>query len=51
MDEIAGKGKSMFMLTAIRTAVIIDDTISKKTRIDFSEKIENVAVDRINILQ
>ena len=51
MDEIAGKGKSMFMLTAMRTAVIIDDTISKKTRIDFSEKFENVTVDRINILQ
>lgn len=51
MDEISGKGKSMFMLTAIGTAVIIDETISKKTTIDLFEKFENVAVDRIKILQ
>ena len=51
MDEISGKGKSMFMLTAIGTAVIIEGTTSKKSAIDLSEKLENIAVDRIKILQ
>lgn len=51
MDEISGKGKSMFMLTAIGTAVIIDEPISKKISVDFNEKFENVGLDRINNLQ
>jgi len=51
MDEISGKGKSMFMLTAVGTAVVIDEPISKKAVVDFNEKFENIDVDRINNLQ
>ena len=52
MDEISGKGKSMFMLTAVGTAVIIEkETIAGKEDIHLGIKFENVAVDRINILR
>lgn len=51
MDEISGKGKSMFMLTAMGTAVIIDDLTFKKVSPISVEKLENVSIDRIKILQ
>ncbi len=52
MDEISGKGKSMFMLTAIGTAVILEkETIEKNPLPNLAEKFENVGVDRINILR
>jgi uncharacterized protein YbjQ (UPF0145 family)/CDGSH-type Zn-finger protein len=52
MDEISGKGKSMFMLTAIGTAVILEKEIIEKTSFQKSnEKLENVGVDRINVLR
>lgn len=52
MDEISGKGKSMFMLTAIGTAVILEkETIEKSPLPNLAEKFENVGVDRINILR
>lgn len=52
MDEISGKGKSMFMLTAIGTAVILEkETIEKSPSPKLAEKFENVGVDRINILR
>ena len=52
MDEISGKGKSMFMLTAIGTAVILEkETIEKSPLPNLTEKFENVGVDRINILR
>jgi uncharacterized protein YbjQ (UPF0145 family) len=52
MDEISGKGKSMFMLTAIGTAVILEREPTEKTMLPKSdEKFENVGVDRINILR
>ncbi len=52
MDEISGKGKSMFMLTAIGTAVILEkETIEKSPLPKLAEKFENVGVDRINILR
>jgi uncharacterized protein YbjQ (UPF0145 family) len=52
MDEISGKGKSMFMLTAIGTAVILEKEIVEKTSFPKSdEKFENVGVDRINVLR
>ena len=52
MDEISGKGKSMFMLTAIGTAVILEKEITEKTVLPrHDEKFENVGVDRINILR
>jgi uncharacterized protein YbjQ (UPF0145 family) len=52
MDEISGKGKSMFMLTAIGTAVILEkNNIDKSTLPQSDEKFENVGVDRINSLR
>jgi uncharacterized protein YbjQ (UPF0145 family) len=52
MDEISGKGKSMFMLTAVGTAVILEKEVGEKTILPKSdEKLENVGVDRINILR
>lgn len=52
MDEISGKGKSMFMLTAIGTAVILEKESTEKDSLPKSdEKIENVGVDRINVLR
>jgi uncharacterized protein YbjQ (UPF0145 family) len=52
MDEISGKSKSMFMLTAVGTAVIIEREVAEKANLSSSdEKFENVGVDRINILR
>ncbi|WP_051219287.1 YbjQ family protein [Flavobacterium frigidarium] len=51
MDEISGKGKSMFMLTAIGTAVIIQDEDKKLENSKANEKLENVGVERINNLR
>ena len=51
LDEISGKGKSMFMLTAIGTAVIIDDSNRKKQEIGVHEKFENISIERIKNLQ
>ena len=52
MDEISGKGKSMFMLTAIGTAVILErENIEKAALLKSDEKFENVGVDRINVLR
>lgn len=50
MDEISGKGKSMFMLTAIGTAVIIEKD-EKTTLLKVNEKFENVGFEKINILR
>lgn len=50
MDEISGKGKSMFMLTAIGTAVIIEKD-EKLNSLNTNEKFENVGVERINNLR
>ncbi|MFT4152904.1 YbjQ family protein [Parafilimonas sp.] len=52
MDEISGKGKSMFMLTAVGTAIILEKEVSEKNILPKSnEKLENVGVDRINMLR
>ena len=51
MDEISGKGKSMFMLTAVGTAVIIEEPINKRIAVEFNEKFENVGLDRISNLE
>src|SRR4051794_2790016 len=52
MDEISGKGKSMFMLTAIGTAVIIEKEVAENAILpNTDEKLENVGVDRINVLR
>jgi len=50
MDEISGKGKSMFMISAIGTAVIIEKPVNDKPD-PSNEKLENVSVERINILR
>jgi uncharacterized protein YbjQ (UPF0145 family) len=46
MDEISGKGKSMFMLTAVGTAVIIENVANKPI-----EEFENASIERINLLR
>jgi uncharacterized protein YbjQ (UPF0145 family) len=51
MDEISGKGKSMFMLTAIGTAVIIEKDEKSNSLSNTNEKFENVGVERINNLR
>ena len=52
IDEISGKGKSMFMLTAIGTAVILEKEVAEKTSLPKSgKKFENVGLDRINVLR
>lgn len=52
MDEISGKGKSMFMLTAIGTAVILEkENIEKVILSNIEEKLENVSVERIDTLR
>jgi uncharacterized protein YbjQ (UPF0145 family) len=52
MDEISGKGKSMFMLTAIGTAVILEKPTTEKIDLPNSEvRLENVGIDKINLLR
>ncbi|MGB4398040.1 MAG: YbjQ family protein [Daejeonella sp.] len=51
MDEISGKGKSMFMLTAIGTAVILEKESIEKIPLSEQGPLENVGVDRINTLR
>ncbi len=51
MDEISGKGKSMFMLTAIGTAVIIEKEEKQISLLNTNEKFTNVGVERINNLR
>ena len=51
MDEISGKGKSMFMLTAIGTAVVIEKDEKPKISLTTNEKFENVGIERINNLR
>ncbi len=49
MDEISGKGKSMFMLTAVGTAVIIEK--EEKTNSLNTSKLQNVSFEKINSLR
>ena len=52
MDEISGKNKSMFMLTAIGTAVIIEqEGLQNESISKLQEKAEIVSVERINLLK
>lgn len=51
MDEISGKGKSMFMLTAIGTVVVIEKDEKLNQLSNTNEKFENVGVERINNLR
>ncbi|OAB25670.1 Uncharacterized conserved protein YbjQ, UPF0145 family [Flavobacterium fryxellicola] len=49
MDEISGKGKSMFMLTAVGTAVVIEK--EEKPNSITTTKLENVGFEKINSLR
>lgn len=51
MDEISGKGKSMFMITAVGTAVIIEKEEKTNLLSNSNEKFENVGAERINNLR
>ena len=52
MDEISGKGKSMFMLTAIGTAVVLErETLEKPSLALSNQNFENVGLERINALR
>lgn len=51
LDEISGKGKSMFMLTAVGTAVVLEEGFVLKEVLLENEKFENIAVDRIHLLK
>lgn len=51
IDEISGKGKSMFMITAIGTAVVLDKQTNTEPISLSHERVENVGVDRLNMLQ
>jgi len=46
MDEISGKNKAMFMVTAVGTAVVIDDQ-PKKERTLHNEKLANVSLEKL----
>jgi len=52
MDEISGKGKSMFMLTAVGTAVILEKITTEEVELPESElRLENIGADKINLLR
>lgn len=51
MDEISGKGKSMFMVTATGTAVIIEKDETEKFTEKTYEKFQNVSLDKIDVLR
>jgi uncharacterized protein YbjQ (UPF0145 family) len=51
LDEISGKGKSMFMITAIGTAVMIEDNLDKRTKAKTYEKVEIIGLDKLRALQ
>jgi uncharacterized protein YbjQ (UPF0145 family)/ssDNA-specific exonuclease RecJ len=51
LDEIAGKGKSMFMITAIGTAVTIDYSSIKPTENGLYNKVGNISAEKIKVLQ
>lgn len=50
LDEISGKGKSMFMVTAIGTAVIIEMNERIDSVEDSKKKYENVSLENIRTL-
>ncbi|WP_345948616.1 YbjQ family protein [Mucilaginibacter sp. PAMB04274] len=50
MDEISGKNKSMFMLTAIGTAVVLENNVVVTPAFEEDEKFENVSYEKLNNL-
>ena len=51
LDEISGKGKSMFMVTAMGTAVIADINAENKISFESKSKLNNVSIENIEILK
>jgi uncharacterized protein YbjQ (UPF0145 family)/CDGSH-type Zn-finger protein len=51
IDEISGKGKSMFMITAVGTAAIAEIENKANTVNDLDVKLENVSIDKIRTLK
>jgi uncharacterized protein YbjQ (UPF0145 family) len=51
MDEVSGKGKSMFMLTAIGTAVIIEKDEKINIQTHKQEKLESIGIESLNNLR
>lgn len=51
LDEISGKGKSMFMLTAVGTAVIVDISNIKTSDRSQYTKVENISIGTIRNLK
>lgn len=51
MDEISGKGKSMFMVTAVGTAVLIEGRSKIGSQIFEDKKVENASIEKIKMLQ
>lgn len=48
LDEISGKGKSMFMITATGTAVVIDSSVARNA---IEEKTGSISIDRMTVLR
>jgi uncharacterized protein YbjQ (UPF0145 family) len=52
MDEISGKGKSMFMLTAIGTAIVIDEEYNHKSNLpNTDDNFEIVSLEKLDYLR
>ena len=51
LDEISGKGKSMFMVTAIGTAVIAEGVTKNISSVDTNKKTDSIGIDKIKVLQ
>jgi len=51
MAEISGKGKEMFMISAVGTAVILEGYDVQMRSLLSTEKVETVSVDRLNVLK
>lgn len=49
LDEIAGKGKSMFMVTAVGTAVVLDAI--KRKKVESIEYTEALSSDKMHVLR
>ncbi len=47
LDEISGKGKSMFMITATGTAVIIENLNKTQSKVNIQERIEVISSDKM----
>jgi uncharacterized protein YbjQ (UPF0145 family) len=51
LDEISGKGKSMFMVTATGTAVIIENLSNSQINLDRKEKLQIISIEKMKELR